>query len=118
MRVLVVDDDADIRETVSLILEDEGYEVVSAPDGAAALAELRDGSPPDLILLDLMMPVMDGWQFREEQLRDPSLEAIPVVVLSADAGLRDKAGYFGGAFLAKPVNIDALLAAIASYRRD
>jgi CheY-like chemotaxis protein len=118
VRVLVVDDDADIRETVSLILEDEGYDVASAGDGASALAELRDGPRPGLILLDLMMPVMDGWQFREAQLSDPSLAAIPVVVLSADAGLRDKADYFGGAYLAKPVNIDALLDAVASYRSD
>src|SRR5690349_16993945 len=95
-RVLVVDDDADIRETVSLILEDEGYEVQSAQDGAAALGVLRAGPLPDVILLDLMMPVMNGWQFREQQTRDPRLAAIPVVVLSADSSLRDKAVYFGG----------------------
>jgi CheY-like chemotaxis protein len=113
-RVLVVDDDADIRETVSLILEDEGYEVQSAGDGAAALAVLRAGPAPDVILLDLMMPIMNGWQFREEQQRDTELARIPVVVLSADSNLRDKAGFFGGTYLAKPVNIEALLQTIAA----
>jgi len=116
LRVLVVDDDADIRETVSLILEDEGYEVQSAPDGAIALAMLREGPRPDVILLDLMMPVMNGWQFREEQERDPELVGIPIVVLSADASLKDKAGYFGGAYLSKPVNIESLLEAIEGSR--
>jgi CheY-like chemotaxis protein len=111
-RVLVVDDDADIRETVSLILEDEGWEVVSAADGAAALTILRDGKHPDVILLDLMMPVMNGWQFREEQLKDPKLASIPLVVLSANSSVKDKAEYFGGVYLSKPVNIESLLAAL------
>jgi CheY-like chemotaxis protein len=114
-RVLVVDDDADIRETVSLILEDEGWEVSSAADGAAALALLRGSATrPNVILLDLMMPVMNGWQFREEQLKDPQLAQIPLVVLSANSAVRDKASYFGGVYLSKPVNIEALLGALAA----
>ena len=111
-RVLVVDDDADIRETVRLILADEGYEVDDAADGSAALAQLRSGARPDVILLDLMMPVMNGWQFREAQQADPLLAAIPIIVISADARLRDQATQFGGRFLAKPVDIESLLAAI------
>ena len=113
-RVLVVDDDADIRETLSLILEDEGYDVQSAADGAAALAVLRSGPAPDVILLDLMMPVMNGWQFRDAQLKDLAFASVPVVVLSADSSLRDKASYFGGVYLSKPVNIDSLLTTIAA----
>jgi CheY-like chemotaxis protein len=114
-RVLVVDDDADIRETVSLILKDEGWEVSLAADGAAALTLLRSGAPrPNVILLDLMMPVMNGWQFREEQLKDPQLASIPLVVLSANSAVRGKAGYFGGAYLSKPVNIEALLGALSA----
>lgn len=114
-RVLVVDDDADIRETVSLILEDEGWEVSSAADGAAALTLLRSGAPkPNVILLDLMMPVMNGWQFREEQLKDPQLAQIPLVVLSANSAVRGKVGYFGGVYLSKPVNIEALLGALSA----
>jgi CheY-like chemotaxis protein len=75
---------------------------------------LRAGPLPDVILLDLMMPVMNGWQFREEQKKDPRLAAIPVVVLSADSSLRDKAGLFGGKYLSKPVNIESLLGMIVA----
>lgn len=83
-RVLVVDDDHEIRETMIEVLEDNGCEVVGARDGLEALTQLRD--PADrwgIVLLDLMMPNMDGRQFREEQLRDPQLSAIPVVLVSA-----------------------------------
>src|SRR3954470_12387725 len=99
-RVLVVDDDPDIRESVRLVLEDEGYEVEEAADGAAALALLRAATTrPDVILLDLMMPVMNGWQFRAAQLADDDLADIPVIVLSADSNLSEKAPTFGGRFL-------------------
>ena len=111
-RVLVVDDDADIRQTVGMVLEEEGYEVQVAADGAAALALLRAGPPPALILLDLMMPVMNGWQFREAQTADETLAAIPVVVISADNRLRE-ACPFGDNYLRKPVDIDALLSIVA-----
>jgi CheY-like chemotaxis protein len=83
-RVLVVDDDREIRETIVEILEENGYEAIGAADGYEALAQLRD--PEDrwgLVLLDLMMPNMDGPTFRAEQLRDPVLSLIPVVVVSA-----------------------------------
>jgi DNA-binding response OmpR family regulator len=112
-RVLVIDDDPDIRETIRLVLADEGYTVDDAGDGADALALLRkNGVIPDVILLDLMMPRMNGWQFREEQQRDARLAGIPIIVLSADSNLPEKAPTFGGRYLAKPVDIDSLLAAI------
>src|SRR5262245_23155992 len=81
--VLVVDDDEEIRNALTEFLSDEGYGVVSASNGREALASLREGVHPSVILLDLMMPVMDGWDFRAEQLRDPGLRDIPVVVITA-----------------------------------
>ncbi len=83
-RILIVEDDRDLREALSQALRDEGYEVAGAAHGAEALSLLRgDFRRPTLILLDLTMPVMNGWQFRGEQRRDPTLCDIPVVVLSA-----------------------------------
>src|SRR5262245_9680008 len=108
-RILIVDDDPDIRETMGLILEDEGFEVSLASDGAEALAKLRGCEPPHLILLDLMMPVMNGWQFRAEQEKEEALLNIPVIVISADSNLREKAQAFGGNYLAKPLDIQDLL---------
>jgi CheY-like chemotaxis protein len=81
-RVLVVDDDRDNRELLVELLASEGYLVSSASDGRRALAEAR-AMRPDVILLDLMMPVMNGWEFRDAQLRDPDLARVPVVVVSA-----------------------------------
>ena len=81
--VLVVDDDASIRTALRELLETEGYKVIEASNGLAALGRLRDGFRPCAIVLDLMMPVMDGWDFRSDQLRDPELRDIPVVVLTA-----------------------------------
>lgn len=98
--ILVVEDDAAIRDALTQILEDEGYRVDGAANGREALAYLQSQPAPCLILLDLMMPVMNGWQFRSEQRADPALAAIPVVVLSADGGVQQKAeaidaiGYF------------------------
>jgi CheY-like chemotaxis protein len=83
-RVLVVDDDKDMREVLTDVLEFEGYLVSSAANGSQALNEARR-SPPHIILLDLMMPVMSGWQFRAAQVLDPTLAQVPVVVMSAFA---------------------------------
>ena len=84
--VMVVEDDALIREMVVQVLAGEGFTAVAASNGAEALQYLRRAYVhPALILLDLMMPVMDGWQFRAEQLKDPALAGIPVVVMSASA---------------------------------
>src|SRR5262245_59582395 len=78
--VLIIEDDPDIREALAEILEDEGYATVLAGNGREALDHLAKSEMPALILLDLMMPIMDGWQFRDEQRRSPSYAAIPVVV--------------------------------------
>jgi len=114
-----VDDDQDIREVVADALAAEGYRVITASDGREAIALLRRVSvAPSLILLDLMMPGMDGAQFREEQRRDPALEGIPVVVVSADMGLGSAAHSLGvAAHLRKPVLLDALLAAVREHCR-
>lgn len=113
--MLVVDDDADIRETVAGILEDEGYKVAHAKDGAAALEWLRaPGAPkPQLILLDLMMPVMSGPEFRAAQEADPSLKAIPVVIVSAstEAPRHAKALRVAGV-VQKPLSLDILLSTV------
>jgi CheY-like chemotaxis protein len=115
--VLVVDDDRDIREVLTDALEAEGYRVVTAADGQDALDWLRGTTVrPCVILLDLMMPRMDGLQFRAEALNDPSLAAIPVVVLSADPSIvgTAKSLNFSGA-LRKPVPLESLLAAVHAH---
>ena len=116
-RILIVDDDRDLREALSEILRDEGYDVAGAADGGEALDRLRrDFHRPALILLDLTMPVMNGWQFREEQRRDPDLSAIPVVVLSAGDHLPEQMGPLGiQEYVRKPIELDHLLAAIERY---
>jgi CheY-like chemotaxis protein len=90
--VLLVDDDPAILNGLGDFLRDEGFAVVAASNGAEALACLRLGLRPDVILLDVMMPVMDGWDFRAEQLCDPASRAIPVVVISASGFSRDTIG--------------------------
>ncbi|MFL5262348.1 MAG: response regulator, partial [Anaeromyxobacteraceae bacterium] len=105
-RVLVADDEKDIRETIGQLLEYEGYLVSLAGDGVDALRLARE-QHPDLILLDLMMPRMNGWQFRAAQLEDATVSGIPVVVVSATVP-RDSRG-FANALLHKPVSLDDLL---------
>jgi CheY-like chemotaxis protein len=114
--VLIVEDDLDIRDALSQILEEEGYSVDTAANGQEALDRLRSGPPPRIILLDLMMPVMNGWQFRAAQQQDPDLAGIPVVVISADNNVRDKAIAIGvQECFRKPIEIAGLLATIARY---
>jgi len=81
--ILVVDDDPDIRESLREVLEDEGYAVACVGNGREALDYLHREPRPRVILLDLMMPVMDGWQFRREQKRDPAIADIPLIVITA-----------------------------------
>lgn len=115
-RILVVEDDFDIRDTLAQILEAEGYDVAGAANGAEALDVLARQTPPALILLDLMMPVMNGWQFRAEQLKDPELASIPVVIISADSGVGQKAQAIGAAdSLKKPVPLETLLSVVSRY---
>ena len=114
--ILVVEDDFDIRDTMMQILEAEGYRVAGAANGLEALERLRGGALPSLILLDLMMPVMNGWQFRAEQQGDPAISGVPVVVISADASILQKAtSIHADGFLKKPIQLDALLAAVAQW---
>ena len=109
--VLVVDDDAAIRDALSDLLGDEGYRVTTATNGAEALNLLRPPGElrPCVILLDLMMPVMSGQEFYAEQQRDPALATIPTVVISADGNVALKAAAFGGEFLSKPVRLETML---------
>jgi CheY-like chemotaxis protein len=119
VRVLVVEDDTDIRETVAELLLEEGYEVGTATSGRDALDALRDGRAlPDVVLLDLMMPVMDGWTFYDELQKEAPLAALPIVVISADANVHEKAARLKpAACLRKPVSIDELLSTVAQFRR-
>lgn len=112
-KVLVVDDDLDIRETLVELLEDEGYMVDTAADGEAALGQLRDAAEPSVILLDLMMPRMDGFAFLQELRGDPRLAALPIVVLTAGRKI-DQDALGVPCLLPKPVGADELLAALAS----
>src|SRR5262245_24697691 len=81
--ILIVEDDADLRDMMAQLLTLEGFKTETVANGRDALEYLQKGDPPDLILLDLMMPVMDGWEFRRRQREDPALANVPVVVLSA-----------------------------------
>jgi CheY-like chemotaxis protein len=113
--ILIVDDDSDVRSALSEMLEEEGFSVTGAPNGREALARLRSGRVhPAVILLDLMMPGMDGWDFRHEQLRDPRLATVPVVVVSASGFSREsiRTQFRPAAYVEKPIERAALLSAI------
>jgi len=113
-RILLVEDDAALRCALSELLRKRGYEVACATDGRDALAQLGTRPAPSVILLDLAMPVMDGWAFRAEQRRDPRLAAIPTIVLSASlaADPRRIAELEPAAMLAKPFELERLIAAV------
>ncbi|QRN93956.1 response regulator [Archangium violaceum] len=107
--MLVVDDDPDILEALSEILEAEGFEIRRARNGKEALERLEP-EPPQLILLDLMMPVMDGWEFAQRMRQKPSVANIPLIVLSADRNVGSKATDIGAVgHLAKPFELNDLL---------
>ncbi|AEI66403.1 response regulator [Corallococcus macrosporus] len=108
--VLVVDDDPDILEALSEILEAEGFEIRRARNGKEALERLEP-EPPNLILLDLMMPVMDGWEFAQRmRQKPPEVARIPLIVLSADRNVGSKASDIGAVgHLAKPFELNDLL---------
>lgn len=115
--VFIVDDDPDTREMLGHFLELEGYEVESAANGRDALEQLAPGTRARVILLDLMMPVMDGWQFRREQTRRSDIAHIPVIVVSA-AGRDRIADIAADAYLSKPVDLDELLTCVHAHWRD
>jgi len=111
--ILLIEDDRDLAEVIVEVLQTEGYRVIHAGDGRAALGLLAEGELPDLILLDLMMPNMNGWEFRAVQLHEPRLAKIPVVVLSATG---ERARPIDAArILRKPVTIETLLQAVGEF---
>jgi CheY-like chemotaxis protein len=114
--ILVVDDDVDIRETLLELLEGEGYSARGAANGQEALNQLRQG-PASVILLDLMMPVMDGFEFRKQQLAEPVLRDIPVIVVSAGGNCERSARELGAyRCMRKPLDVSKLLESIRAAR--
>lgn len=114
--VMVVDDDREVRDMLRLALEQVGYLVEDAGDGAEALERLQEGLRPSLILLDLMMPIMTGWELWEAMNRDPELGDMPVVVLSAVERLEEATRALGGLeYVSKPISIRNLLLLVGRY---
>jgi CheY-like chemotaxis protein len=117
--VLVVEDDDDLRESLVELLQLEGFEVSASANGREALERLRAPGRPSAIVLDLMMPVMSGAEFRAEQLRDPALADIPVLLLTAaHDGRRQAEALRVARYFAKPVAVEALLAALREHCGD
>jgi CheY-like chemotaxis protein len=117
--ILVVDDDSELRESLALLLALKGYEVITAGDGLEALQALHGGPQPCLIVLDLSMPEMDGFQFRRAQLADPALAKIPVVLCSAHPTVLHVAQQLGViACFEKPFDVQLLLGVVASQARS
>jgi two-component system response regulator MprA len=114
-RVLIVDDDEDMQALLQTVLENQEYEVITAEDGLAALQELEK-STPDLILLDLMMPRMDGYAFTEE-LRQRGLQSsIPIIVISADVNAKQNSEQLGAnSYISKPFDVRDLLGEISHF---
>ena len=116
-RVLVIEDDPGTRQGVQELLEGEGFIVEGASDGAEALSYLRRNEPPAFILLDLAMPGMTGWEFRREQLADPTLRRIPVVVMTSyeeyDESLTN---LHPDGHLQKPIRPDELRGVLSRFR--
>lgn len=114
--IMVVDDDPDIRDMMELVLAMRGYRVISAQDGVDALAQLEHGARPSLVLLDLMLPHIDGMEVVRAIKSDPSLAPIPVVVVSGDGTARQKAVEGGAdACLLKPVELDELVRTVRGF---
>jgi CheY-like chemotaxis protein len=119
--ILIVDDDNDVRSALSELLQEEGFSVEAAPNGREALARLRASKVhPAVILLDLMMPGMDGWDFRSEQMRDPQLASVPVVIVSASGFSREsiRTQFKPAAYVEKPIEKEVLLGAIREVVRS
>jgi CheY-like chemotaxis protein len=116
---LVVEDDPELLQAISEAIEAEGYEVRRARHGLDALGQLRSGrKPPDVILLDLMMPIMNGWQFRHAQRQDAELAHIPVVVVSAKSDSAQHAAWLeADDYIQKPIALDRLLESIQKFCR-
>jgi CheY-like chemotaxis protein len=114
MRILIIDDDDDIRGILDLVLGAQGYEVVTAADGLAGLEQLRVGGRPSLILLDMMMPRLDGEGFLRAMRSNPHTADIPVIIVTGHPAAHEKAAQLGTAgCLVKPVELAELLSTIA-----
>jgi CheY-like chemotaxis protein len=115
--ILIVDDDDELRDVLALALQAVGYTVMTARDGSEAIALLRCGHVPAVILLDLVMPIMTGWEFCELQQADPEIADIPVLVMSSAARSDPTAPFFFGAVdtLRKPISFEELLRKIRPY---
>ena len=114
-RILIVEDDEFIRESLTELLSEEGYDIVTACEGQEGLDKLRQAGNFALVLLDLMMPVKDGFAFRREQRAEPHLAHIPVIIFSADTSIGHRHPEFEGAtLLSKPAELELLLAAISA----
>jgi CheY-like chemotaxis protein len=108
--VLIVDDDVDIREVLTETLKDRGFDVITAANGLEALRLVRSMTlPPSVILLDLMMPVMDGYGFLEERSKDPALAAIPLAIVTAGHGVDRNRLCNGAPIVPKPFSVPQLL---------
>jgi CheY-like chemotaxis protein len=115
--VLVVEDHADLREMLAVLLESEGFQVQTARNGAEALTSL-ERSRPSVILLDLMMPVMTGDEFRERQLADPRYRDVPVICMTAAHDGRERADRIqANQYFQKPVDFERLLGAVREHAR-
>ena len=114
--ILIVEDDPDLREMMAQLLLLEGFNAHAVANGREALDYLKEKDPPELILLDLMMPVMDGWEFRRRQASNPAVSHVPVIVLSALDQSR-AANVSAAAFLKKPLDFDRLLQLVRQYCR-
>lgn len=114
--ILVVDDDPDTREALADLLEALGFEVMTAGHGLDALRQLRTHQPPCMMLVDLMMPTMNGWVFTIELQRDPALAGIPVVLLSGIHDAQSAASYLQAeGHLEKPIDADRLFRVLRQY---
>ena len=112
--VLIIEDDEDLREMMAQLLTLEGYDAATVSNGREALDYLHGPDRPNVILLDLMMPVMDGWEFQRRMEADPALPSVPVIVLSALDQARS-ANIHAAAFLKKPLDFDRLLDLVRRY---
>jgi two-component system response regulator MprA len=114
--VLIVEDDPELLLSLSEVLQSEGFQVACARHGLEALGRLRGGARPSLILLDLMMPIMNGWQFRYEQRQDSDLAKIPVVVVSAKSDSQQHAAWLeADGYISKPIDLNLLLDTLHRY---
>ncbi|MGZ3438442.1 MAG: response regulator [Polyangia bacterium] len=115
--VLVVEDDEDIRADLTAILRVKGFAVDEAANGTEALARLHDGARPCVIVLDLMMPGMNGWELRQVMLQDARLAAIPVIVVSGKGRIAhdEEQALSPAAVLVKPFELTELLSLVARY---